>query len=195
MSDIGKSLVFYLKYFHEMQQAYEGDRRPPGVDSTKVEAVGNAAGVEAENLLKACTADWFVRLQKSKVAILKHSKPATVRRNWAIEIDVRPRGQKSSAPLRHQVGLYLERDQLIPWVWSRGGVAIEEKISDLLPPRTISFGSKKYGWTGGTLAISPVEIPWDAAKKFKLGADEIIKQTKNALQVISPEFIAALLKL
>lgn len=195
MSDIGKSLVFYLKYFPEMQQAYEEGRKLPGVDAAKVEAVANTAGVEAENLLKACTAEWFDRLEKSKVAIFKHSKPATVRRKWAIEIDVRPRGQKSSAPLRRQIGLYLERDKLVPWVWSRGGVAIEEKIRGMIPPGTITFRSKDYGWSGGSLAISPVEIPWDTAKEFKLGADEIINQTKSALEVISPEFVAALLKL
>jgi hypothetical protein len=195
MSDIGKPLVFYLKYFPEMQQAYEEDRNFPGVDPAKVKVAGDSACVEAENLLRACTADWFSRLEKSKVAIFKHSKPATVRRNWAIEIDVRPRGQKSSTPLKHQMGLCLERDELIPWVWSRGGVAIEEKIRGMISPETITFGSKASGLAGGSLAISPVEIPWDRAKEFKLGADEIIKQTKNALEAISPELIAALLKL
>lgn len=195
MSDIGKSLVFYLKYFPEMQRAFEEGQLFQGVDSAKVKAVGNAAGVEAENLLRACTADWFARLEKSKVAIFKHSKPATVRRNWAIEIDVLPRGEKSAARLKRQIGLYLERNKLVPWVWSRGGVAIEEKIRGIIPPETKTFGSNDYGERGGFLAISPVEIPWDTAKEFDLDGDEIIKQTKNALESINPKFIAALLKL
>lgn len=195
MSEIGKSLVFYLKYFPEMQQAFEEGRKFQDVDPAKVKAVANAAGVEAENLLIACTEDWFDRLERSKVANFKRSKPATVQRNWAIEIDVRPRGQKPSAPLKRQMGLTLERDELIPWVWSRGGVAIEEKIRGLLPPRTISFGSKKYGWKGGAIAISPVEIPWGSAKEFELGSDGVIKKTKDALEAISPTFIEGLLTL
>jgi hypothetical protein len=93
------------------------------------------------------------------------------------------------------MGLCLERDELIPWVWSRGGVAIEEKIRGMISPETITFGSKASGLAGGSLAIGPVEIPWDRAKEFKLGADEIIRQTKKALEAISPGLIAALLKL
>jgi hypothetical protein len=201
MSEIGKTLVFYLKYFPEMQQAFEEGRKLPGVDSAKVKVVGHAAGAEAYYLLTACTADWFDRLESSRVANFKRSRQGTVKRNWGIEIDVRPRGQKGSAPLKRmsplkrQIGLYLERDELIPWVWSRGGIAIEEKIRGLLPPRTKSFGSKKYGWTGGAIAISPTEIRWADEKDFNLSADKIIKQTKDALEAISPKFIEALLKL
>jgi hypothetical protein len=195
MNEIGKSLVFYLKYFPEMQQAFEKKRRFSGVDPTKVKVVGNAACVEAYNLITACTVDWFKRLECSKVANLKRSRPGTVQRNWGIEIDVRPRGQKASTPLKRQIGIYLDRDELIPWVWSRGGVAIEERISSLLPSAVKFFGSKKYGWTGGSVAISPVRIPWESAKEFNLDADDIIKQTKHALDAIGPEFIKDLIKL
>lgn len=195
MSEIGKSLVFYLKYFPEMEQAYNEGRGFPGVDPAKVKAVGQAASLEAYNLLTACTADWFDRLESSRMANFRCSKPATVQRNWGIEIDVRPRRQRFSAPLKRQIGLYLERDRLIPWAWSRGGVAIEEKIGSLLPSGTKFFGSKSYGWMGGSIAISPIEIPWDTARDFNLGADGIIKQTKDALGAISPKFIEGLLKL
>lgn len=196
MSEIGKSLVFYLKYFPEMQQAFEEGQRFPDVDQAKVEVVGHAAGVEAHNLLTACTADWFDRLESSRVANFKRSKQGTVQRNWGIEIDVRPRGQKTSAPLKRQIGILLDRDNgLIPWIWSRGGIAIEEKISSRLPAGVKFFGSKKYGWMGGSIAISPIEIPWDTAIDFSLNADGIIKKTKDALEAVSPEFIEGLLKL
>lgn len=195
MSEMRKSLVFYLTYFPEMQQAYEDEVSFPNVDPAKVKSVGKAANIEAENLLSSCTKDWFNRLNSSKVASFKHSRQATVQRNWEIQIDVRPRGQKISAPLKRKVGLSLQRDELIPWVWSRGGVTIEERIRLLLPPEVKSFGSKKYGWTGGSIAISPVKIPWDSAKDFRLDAENIITETRRSLAVISPKFIEALLKL
>jgi len=195
MNEIGKSLVFYLKYFPEMQEAFEKGREFQGVESATVEKIGKAAGLQAFDLLTACTADWVKQLESSKVANFKQSRKETVQRNWAIEINVRPRRQKSSAPLKRQIGIDLDRDFLIPWVWSRGGVAFEEKIKQLLPSKTESFGSKKYGWNGGSIAISPVNIPWDTAKDFRLDAANIINDAKKSLCAISPEFIEALLKL
>lgn len=194
MSKIGKSLMFYLRYFPEMQQAFEEERIFSGVDPAKVKAVGRAAGNEAFDLLTACTADWLNRLETSRVASFRCSKQKTVERNWGMEIDVRLPKQKASAPLRHQIGVLLGRDGLFPWVWSRGGVAIEERIFALLPA-VKCFGSKAYGWSGGSVVINPIKIPWESAKDFSLDADPIINQAKLALEPIGPEFIERFIKL
>jgi len=195
MSEIGKSLVFYLKYFPEMQKAFEEERKLSGVDPAKVKAVGRAAGIEAFSLLTACTADWLNRLETSGVASFRGSRQKTVERNWGLEIDVRPPKQKASAPLRHQIGVLLDRDGLFPWVWSRGGVAIEERICALLPQGIKCFGSKAYGWSGGSVVINQIKIPWESANDFRLDADTIINQAKLALELISPEFIERFIKL
>lgn len=87
------------------------------------------------------------------------------------------------------MGIYLDREGLLPWLWSRGGVAVEEKIFDLLPAQVERFGSKTYDWGGGSVVFSPIKIPWQTAEDFTLDADAVIKKTKQALEVISPKFI------
>jgi len=53
-----------------------------------------------------------------------------------------------------------------------------------------SYGSKKHaGWSGGSVSLSMIPVPWESATDFALEADGIIEQTQKVLEPINPVFI------
>ena len=88
------------------------------------------------------------------------------------------------------LAIHLHREGLIPWVWSRGGLAVEEGIRSLFAKGVESYGSKKYaGWSGGSVSLPMIPVPWESATDFALEANGIIAQTQKVLEAINPVFI------
>jgi len=200
MSEIGKALVFYLTYFPEMQTLYEEEGILPELEDNKngdviisrVKIVGRQASADAADLLEKCVADLRNRLENSGVVTLKISRRDTIERNWQVSFDVFPARGKKPNGVTHQCGLILERGGLIPWIWSRGGRAAEDRIRKLLKGVNC-IGSKQLAWAGGSIGLNAVQIPWSDAKDFQIEADPIIAKTQSSLKVITPEFLSAFL--
>jgi len=196
MPEIGKSLVFYLTYFSEMQKLYEEKGSLPGFDKTedadahfkKIEIVGKQAGVEAVELLLSCISDLRRRLEESGVAVIKPCRRETMERKWQVIYDLLPARGKKPDGQTHQIGLYLDPDGVIPWIWSRGGRAAEDRIQKLLPG-VQCLGSKQMGWSSGSIALKSTPIAWKSAVDFSIEAEPIVAETTNVLKAISPKFV------
>ena len=181
MAEIGKSLVFCLKYYPEMVRLYDEKGTLPDIDQhrdrdlimKRIEDVGRAAGAEAANIVK-----------------LKPQRKRTIEANWGMEIDVWPLRQRNMENVERQIGVHLHRDGMIPWVWSRGGMAVEDEIRSFFANGVKSFGSKRYeGWSGGSVSLEMIPVDCGLAKDFVLDAGGIIEQAQKVLEAISPAFI------
>jgi hypothetical protein len=198
MAEVGKSLVFYLKYYPEMTQLFEKQGTLPGIEQVadpdfkkKVQAAGNAACDEAARLVEQCTSDLLNRLGLISIVKTKTQKRSTIEANWGLAIDVWPAGKKEPDGVTRQLGLNLNRDGLIPWVWSRGGLAVEEKIVKCFAQSVQCYRSGSNSeWASGTVRLRTIPVAWNKAKDdFTLDAEEIIKQTHDVLANITPSFI------
>jgi hypothetical protein len=198
MAEIGKSLVFCLKYYPEMVRLYDEKGTLPDIDQhrdrdlimKRIEDVGRAAGAEAANLLTACIAEMQGRLEAANIVKLKPQRKRTIEANWGMEIDVWPLRQRNMENVERQIGVHLHRDGMIPWVWSRGGMAVEDEIRSFFANGVKSFGSKRYeGWSGGSVSLEMIPVDCGLAKDFVLDAGGIIEQAQKVLEAISPAFI------
>ena len=200
MAEIGKSLVFYLKYFAEMQRLYEERGTVLGINPRenpelrkKIEDVGHAAGVEVRRLLELCISDLRDRLLAANVVELIASRDATVEKNWESRFDVQPRKPKKEFKMTW-IGITVDDNGLTPWVWCRGGVAVEEKIKSCFAVGVKSYGSKRYPeWGSGSVGLETIPVPWESAKDFTVEGDGIIKRTQQVCEAIDPEFINKLI--
>ena len=198
MTEVGKSLVFYLKYYPEMTQLFENHGTLPGIEQVadpkfkkKVRDVGETACDEAARLVDQCTSDLLNRLRSTNLVKLKLQQPRTIAANWGVAIDVWPAGEKEPDRVTRQLGLHLHREGLIPWVWSRGGLAVEEKIVKCFSNDVDCYDSRKHPeWDSGSVALRTISVPWaKAADDFTLDADGIIEETQSVLANITPSFI------
>jgi hypothetical protein len=204
ITEIGKSLVFYLKYYPEMTRLFEKGLAIPGIApradpdlAKKIQDVGNAAWDEAADLLGKCTSDLMDRLQSSNLVRLKPQKRNTIRKNWGVEIDVWPIKAREPKRVTRQIGIHLKREGLVPWIWSRGGLAIEEKIMGCFGRRVNCYGSAKFPeWPGGAVSLETIRVPWEeCAEDFTLSAGGVIAQTRKVCEAINPAFIGKFLAL
>ena len=202
MAEIGKFLVFYLKYYPQMQRIYEETQWPeelnslsdPEATANKIKEVGKAAGSEAADLLKICFEDVASRLTEAKVARLTHGRRDAVERKWSYRINLAPIKSRKSGSVTRQIGIELTREGLTPWIWSLGGLEVEDHLRHLLGIRVKSFGSTKMGWAGGCVSLETVPLPWESAKGFLLDADDVVRKAKKVSEAISPSFVRKLLR-
>lgn len=200
MTEIGRCLVFYLKYFPEMQALYEKEGALPEIDKrpdaetilSKTDTVGRQAGCEAADLLLRCTEDVRSRIEGAGVATLRLCRRKTIQDNWQVKMDVLPPRGRRAAGVTRQLGLYLEPEGITPWFWSRGGRAAEDRIRELLRP-VPCLGSKQKEWEGGSVALPATRIPWQDARDFVVDAEPVIGDVRAQLNAITPEFISAML--
>jgi hypothetical protein len=204
MAEIGKSLVFYLKYYPEMTRLFEERRAIPGIEpradsnlGKRIEAVGNAACDEAADLLNECIADLVDRLQASNLVKLKQQLRSTIRKNWGLEIDVWLARKREPRHAIRQIGIHLHREGLIPWVWSRGGLAAEERIMSYFPKGLKCYGSAKFPeWMGGSVSLEKIRVPWEeASDDFTLNADKVIAKARKVFETIDPAIVKKLIAL
>ncbi|MBI5767424.1 MAG: hypothetical protein HZA93_06480 [Verrucomicrobia bacterium] len=215
MAQFGKALVFFLKYFAEMQRLYERDedgRTIPEIDSKqnrkevlgKVDAVGAIASDQIAALLDLCTQDWLKDLKRKTngVAVFGPERTgAYVRRNWEWSIFVRRPRQRTRDKAREiGIGIYDSSPTVLtPWVWGLGGVAVEPlmiqwlKVAD--PAAELRRSKEHVNWSGGAVSFSPISIPLDEAVDFELNVDDFVDRTRKALGIITPQFIEKFLEL
>lgn len=201
MTAIGTSLVFYLRYYAEMQKLYEeeGDltdlaSAADGEEvSKKITAVGNQACVEAADLLEACVSNFQERLKTTPNVSIKPCRRDTMERNWEVVFEISQARRRKSAGVTREIGVYLEPEEIVPWIWSRGGRLAEDRICSLLPGISCRR-SKQMGWDGGSVALPTVKIPWQVATDFHVEKEPIVKQVDAVLQAVTSQFLASFLK-
>jgi hypothetical protein len=134
MANLGKCLLFYLKYTAEMERLYEEDEPNlnglPNPDQIleKIKLVGDTANREVAELLEACAPT----IEELFCAI---SAIERVRNNlekmWSLRFWVSPKRAKGN---RFMIGVQMspKRSALIPWLWGRGGRRFEDETVRVL---------------------------------------------------------------
>src|SRR5215471_5541388 len=95
MTPLGKSLVFYLKYWTEMQRLYEGDGGEleglPEPQQTRemAQEIGDKACRQGADLLEAC-AGQLEQHFKSIGKCLRITSRKIVERNWTLRFSIWP---------------------------------------------------------------------------------------------------------
>ncbi len=198
MTEVGKSLVFCLKYYPEME-SLDGEAETPisqalaanpnrAIIENQISGIRLAAGKEAADLIHGCAKKWLDDLKSSAVSDFSFRTRKATERSWQLEVTVGPK------PITHQIGNWVNREGLTPWVWCRGGASAERDIQKLLKG-VETFGSKTRQAMSGGVALKTTQIDWESAVNFALDAGPIIAQTKETLKAINPGFIAKFIRL
>ena len=190
MANIGKCLLFYLKYWTEMERLYEPDE--PKVDGLpdadrileKVRAVGDVACREGAELLEAFA-----------TGIEAHFRPIAsverVRNNlenmWELKFRVAPRRMPKR---RFAIGVTVDHTGLFPWVWCRGGRRTEDQVVAALGrgTRTSVLGTD---WWAGTVTLANVSIPIPDRLDVLVPVEPLVTQVQQAFSSFTADEVKA----
>ena len=191
MANLGKCLLFYLKYPAEMKRLYEAEE--PKVEGLadpdrvleKIKLVGDAASREAAELLEACAPD-----------IEEHFRTISaverVRNNledmWELRFRIAPR---RATDKRFEIGVSIDRAALFPWVWCRGGRAVEDEVIRILG-RGFKVDTFALDWWSGSVALAEIKIPIPERLEEAVACDSLLAQVKQAFASFTPQKVKAI---
>jgi hypothetical protein len=198
MTPLGKSLVFYLKYWAEMERLVPAgdsgelgaikDLPEPDRVLPMVRAIGEAADRAAVEFLDAC-ADAMVKPLRTLGDCRRLGGP--VRKNWETKAEVALPSRKG----RLRVGLLIQGDTrvLVPWVRSRGGRRVADKVRQLLRP----------GITGGVVelpqkarvALEGILLIPEKHEGFDVDREPIVRRVGELFAELTREKLEAILAL
>src|SRR5581483_8000424 len=129
MAQLGKSLVFYFKYWNEMQRLCNSEDEVleglPEPEKTRemAKTIGRKASEQATELLEACS----VSVEEHFNAIGncgRITSRGVVERKWSLAYTVWPKRRHRPRPqpkIRAQIAIVRsEKPELIPWLWRAG---------------------------------------------------------------------------
>src|SRR5258708_719063 len=129
MAQLGKSLVFYFKYWHEMTRLCKSEvgelEGLPDPETTRemAQQVGTKAYRQAADLLEACAPDLEQHF-KSIGQCARRTSRKIVERKWLIEFNIWPKYKRTPARPKMMAGVSIERldkPRVIPWSWRHRG--------------------------------------------------------------------------
>ncbi len=190
MANLGKCVLFYLKYAAEMERLYEA--KVP-----KVEGLLNPDQVREKIELVADTAKREVAafLETFVPGIDEHFRAiSTVQRiykknMWELEFEVAPR----DATDRHfWIGVCIEPKQavLIPWVWCYGGRRAEDEVV-----RILGRGNKLTtfpDWESGSVGLAEIKIPIPERLEELVECDSLVAQVQEAFASFTARDVEAI---
>lgn len=202
-SEIGKALVFYNRYFDEMERLADDKNSFPQINQRRdrkqilkmVEAIELAAGREARALLEACMMEVKSRIEGAKVAkIVQATHKKTSEKRWEVVYHVQRLKQKKHDKRTPQIGMTLLGGAgLTPWVWSPHGVGDESRVAGIFAAGTKRFYSRYGDWSDGVVHLAPIPVRWQSAKAFSLSLEPVLAKAELTLKAISVTFIEKLL--
>jgi hypothetical protein len=191
MAQLGKCLLFYLKYPAEMERLYEAEE--PKVEGLpdpdrilqKVQLVGDAASREAAELLEACVPgiDEHFRAISAVQQIRANLENA-----WDLRFRIAPR---KTTDRYFEIGVVIElsRTALIPWVWCRGGRRAEDEIVRILG-RGIKAATLKY--PSGTVGLAEIKIPVPERLEEPVASDSLLAQVQQVFAPFTAQEVKAI---
>jgi hypothetical protein len=196
MNDLGKCLVFHLKYLPEMQRLLGSPEPPPDLDDGKqvqemVQKVSLQSSQEAVELLLACQK--IIEKHFNDIANCKpRSKAGHLMRGWSLTCDVWPKGKKrpSAGNWRIRVGVDILRDrnEIIPWIRRQGRKQAEQRLFEKLDHRQ-KGRAEEFGGYSGTVALARVQVVPDQHEGFNIPAEPLLGQVRDAFQSIKAQDI------
>lgn len=161
MANLGKCLLFCLKYAVEMERLYDTD--PPNTDGVpepkdailaKVKLVGDAACRDAADLLESCVP---IVEDRFRLIAATRRRRTNLEHSWDLRISICAKRAKHK---RFEVGIFLDAEEsmLVPWLWCGGGQNAEGEVIRILG---CGIKSRGLGYTSGCVGLSkiPIAVP------------------------------------
>jgi hypothetical protein len=199
MKELGRSLVFHLKYWDEMNALYWeeddkfiGNLKDPDKILEMVQAIGDNACEQAASFLQICADNLMKYISLFCNARIK-SQRRSVEINWDLEIDLWPKRRKKPNSTYCQMGFtILDPEEcpadwypsVLPWMWVRGGNPNEEKLIQILGEKAKS-GSRDFNWQGGTVVLDRIRLLPQGLEGFEVDAYPFIDQCVKAFRLIT----------
>src|SRR5207244_11124903 len=173
----------------------EGVEHLPNPDDTRKRAleVGTKADSQAADLLEAC-APQLEQHFKSIGQCARRTPRKIMERNWRIEIKIWPKYKKTPASAKMTAGVSIQRldkPQIIPWIWRRGGVEAEKMLEHILANRA-EVRSQDAGWSPGSVGLKRICVLPDNLDGFDVDCEPLIDQVQQAFRVFGPQDLDAL---
>lgn len=194
MANLGKCLLFYLKYPAEMARLYEAEEPKveglPNPDRVleKIKLVGDAANREAAELLERCAPginEHFGAIS----AIQRTSK--NLEKSWDLTFKVAP--TKAKDRIFFSIGVCVQQDRaaLIPWVWCRGSRRSEDEIVRILGLDP-GIKSATLAYSPGTVGLVEVKIPIPERLEEPVACDSLVTQVQQAFASFTAQEVKAI---
>jgi hypothetical protein len=192
MANLGKCMLFYLKYFSEMERLYEAEEEPsleglPDADEVlkKVRLVGETADREAADFLESCVAG--IEEHFRGISAVQQVR-SNLQKTWELKFRVAP---KKAASNRFAVGISYDSDGAwIPWVWCRGGRRAEDETVRIL--RRGIKGSTLTAWDSGTVCLAQVKVPIPERLDELVPAEPLIAEVQKAFASFTAKEVTAI---
>jgi hypothetical protein len=193
MADLGKCLLFYLKYPAEMERLYEADE--PNLNGLanadqvleKVLLVGEAASREAAEVLEACAHG--IEEHFRGIGTIERVRGDTTRL-WQIRYRVSPRRAKDR---QFEIGVFVnvQRAAVVPWVWRRGGRRAEDDVVRILG-RGVKASTGTLVLHAGTVALAEAKISMPERLEEPVSLEPLIAQVHQAFATLTAKDVAAI---
>ena len=183
MADLGKCLLFFLKYPAEMERLYESDNpKLDGLPSPveleeKIKRVGDTASKEAADFLENCKEPIYKRF--SAISSVRQ-KRSDMKQTWELAFRVAPRPRKTVVrDFWIGVSFNSNRQALHPWVWSHGGRRATDEIL-----RILDTGERatKFGCTTTSVVLKEIKIQIPDRFDKPVECDSLVKQVDEAFE-------------
>ncbi|MFI5366207.1 MAG: hypothetical protein ACHQ4J_11340 [Candidatus Binatia bacterium] len=180
MANLGKCVLFYLKYPAEMKRLYEAEERKvdglPNPDRVleKIKLVGDTACREGAVFLETCVPGIDEHFRAiSAVQRIRNNLEKT----WELRFKVAPR---KATDRRFEIGVCIDsnRAALIPWVWCRGGRRAEDEVVRILG-RGIKSATLPE-WYSGSVGLREIKIPIPERLEEPVECDALVAQVQQA---------------
>jgi hypothetical protein len=164
VQQLGDSLVFYLRYWPEMdcldrsvdQRDFQGLQDRELVRKTASE-VRRTADDEAQQFLEACARGIEERLRcVCKLRRIRHRKK--LERGWRLSYEIWQNVRSKSREVRGGVTIDKRNARVVVWVWSKGGEPSEAALAAAVGDR-VAARSRQLGWPAGNLALALIPVP------------------------------------
>jgi hypothetical protein len=209
MTQLGKPLVFHLKYMAEMNRLYGepeyGGEEPDltGLDNAErvremARTVGAAAYQQAADFLELCgrgIEDHFIGLGVATLANKK--KRASVVSDWSWKTRVQVPSARDgwfvcgvflTAP--PEVRISLEKDAcgiVVPWLSAKGGRKGEDAVCNVLGGWPHSRGVEGVGEERGMVALACIPVKAQPPESFDVDREQLVTEVMKTFARIGAE--------
>lgn len=199
MTQLGKSLVFYFRYWTEMQRLeseggeLEGLPEPEKTREIALQ-VGGKASRQAADLLEKCTGgleEHFRSIGRCK----RITRERIVERNWSLAYSVWPRNRNKPAKAKLIAGIALlrldDRFRLVPWFWRSGGDEAQQKLDHILQTR-VKVRPEQLSMSLGSVGLDNIPLVPDGLDGFDVDREPLIEKATQAFRAITVQDLDAL---
>jgi hypothetical protein len=192
MPALGKSLIFYCKYWTEMSRLCEseGDDQDskleglPDPQDTREMAkqVETKANGQAVDFLEACAPE-IERHFKSIGQCGRRTSRKIVERNWQIEFNIWPKNKHCPVRAKMTAGvsiMRLEKPEIVPWIWRHGGEEADKALEYILGNRVI-LRSRDFG-TAGMVGLGHIPVLPENLDGFDADREPLVDQVQQAFR-------------